>query len=48
MVSKTEDYHSHNTHRLKVPEVKALLSKLPFIQKELSTYNFNYEFWILN
>jgi len=34
-VSLTEDYHSHNTRRLNKDEVKEVLLKLPFIQKEL-------------
>lgn len=31
-VSTAEDYNSHNTHRLKVSEMAALLLRLPFIQ----------------
>lgn len=34
-VSDLDDYNSHNTHRLDVPTIKALLSKLEFITKEL-------------
>jgi len=30
-----EDYHSHNTERLKVEGVKNLISKLPLVKKEL-------------
>jgi UDP-N-acetylglucosamine 4,6-dehydratase/5-epimerase len=32
-ISDAEDYNSHNTHRLTVEEMKALLLKLPFMQK---------------
>ena len=32
----TDDYTSENTHRLSVPEIKTLLLKLEFIQKEIS------------
>ena len=32
---KTLDYHSHNTTRLTVPEIEALLLSLPEVQKEL-------------
>lgn len=35
MVSQGEDYHSHNTRRLDVREMAALLLKLEFVQKEL-------------
>lgn len=34
-VSEAEDYHSHNTRRLSKGEVKEVLLKLPFIQREL-------------
>lgn len=34
-VSKIEDYHSHNTHRLNVDEMKDLLLQLRFIQEDL-------------
>lgn len=34
-VSQAEDYHSHNTRRLNKSEVKEVLLKLPFIQREL-------------
>lgn len=34
-VSKIEDYHSHNTKRLDVEEMKSLLLKLRFIQEDL-------------
>ena len=34
-VSKIEDYHSHNTRRLNVEEMKALLLKLRFVQEDL-------------
>jgi UDP-N-acetylglucosamine 4,6-dehydratase/5-epimerase len=34
-VAKLDDYTSHNTERLAVPEVKELLLRLPFIQDEL-------------
>lgn len=35
-VSAEEDYTSHNTDRLSVPQIKDLLLKLDFIQKELT------------
>lgn len=35
-VSKIEDYHSHNTHRLDVEGMKKLLLKLDFIREDLS------------
>lgn len=34
-ISSIEDYNSHNTQRLNVPEIKEKLLKLDFIQKEL-------------
>ncbi len=34
-VSRIEDYHSHNTHRLDIEEMKELLLKLRFIQEDL-------------
>jgi len=34
-VAKKEDYHSHNTHRLDVKEMKELLLKLSFLRKDL-------------
>ena len=34
-VAKIEDYHSHNTKRLDVAEMKSLLLKLRFIQEDL-------------
>jgi UDP-N-acetylglucosamine 4,6-dehydratase len=34
-ISKVEDYHSHNTKREDVEGMKKLLSKLPFIRKEI-------------
>lgn len=35
-VSKIDDYHSHNTHRLDVEGTKKLLLKLDFIREEVS------------
>lgn len=35
-VSVIEDYHSHNTHLLSIEEMKTILMKLSFIQKDLS------------
>jgi UDP-N-acetylglucosamine 4,6-dehydratase/5-epimerase len=32
-ITNADDYNSHNTHRLDVEEMKALLLKLPFMQK---------------
>ena len=34
-VSKVEDYHSHNTHRLDIESMKRLLLKLPFIRHDV-------------
>ena len=34
-VSKVEDYHSHNTHRLDVEGMKELLMKLPLIRRDI-------------
>jgi UDP-glucose 4-epimerase len=34
-VSQSEDYHSHNTHRLNKEEMKQLLLKLRFIREDL-------------
>ena len=34
-VSKIDDYHSHNTHRLDVEGTKQLLLKLQFIREDL-------------
>jgi UDP-glucose 4-epimerase len=31
-ISQAEDYNSHNTHRLDVPEMKVLLLKLDFMR----------------
>jgi UDP-N-acetylglucosamine 4,6-dehydratase len=34
--SELEDYNSHNTHRLSIPEIKDLLLQLDYIQEELN------------
>jgi UDP-glucose 4-epimerase len=34
-MEKIEDYHSHNTLRLNVDSIKEIVSKLPFVRKEL-------------
>ena len=34
-IEKMEEYHSHNTHRLDVEGMKALLHKLTFIREDL-------------
>jgi UDP-glucose 4-epimerase len=34
-ISRYEEYHSHNTHRLDVAGMKELLLKLPLIQKDM-------------
>ena len=34
-IDKMEEYHSHNTHRLSVEEMKELLHKLTFIREDL-------------
>ncbi len=39
MISTLDDYTSHNTQRLTVPEVKKLLLKLDFIQQHLRGYD---------
>ena len=36
-VTLFDDYHSHNTHRLDVEEMKALLLKLDFVREDLKT-----------
>jgi len=33
-LAKIEDYHSHNTERLNVDEVKKLISKLAIVRRE--------------
>jgi UDP-glucose 4-epimerase len=38
-VSKTEDYTSHNTHRLTKDELRTMLLKLDYIQKSLAGQN---------
>jgi UDP-glucose 4-epimerase len=38
-ISNVEDYNSHNTTRLGVPEVKSLLLKLDFIKEMLNNTN---------
>ena len=35
LMEKIEDYHSHNTMRLNVDSIKEIVSKLPFIRREL-------------
>jgi UDP-glucose 4-epimerase len=35
-ISTLDDYTSHNTQRLTVPEIKALLLKLDYIKRELA------------
>jgi len=37
-VEKLEDYNSHNTVRLSIPEIKEKLLALPFIQEELANW----------
>jgi UDP-glucose 4-epimerase len=37
-VSKVEDYHSHNTHRLNIDEMKELLLKLTEIKEDINFY----------
>lgn len=34
-ISKVEDYHSHNTRRLNVEQIKELLLTIPYVQQEL-------------
>lgn len=34
-----EDYHSHNTQRLTVPEIEQLLQSLPDVQRELAAWH---------
>lgn len=34
-IANIEDYHSHNTERLSIEQIKQLLSRLPFIKGEL-------------
>jgi UDP-N-acetylglucosamine 4,6-dehydratase len=35
-ISTAEDYNSHNTHRLSVQEMEALMRRLPFVQAAMS------------
>ena len=35
-IAEIEDYNSHNTYRLAIPEIKELLLKLDYIQQELA------------
>lgn len=39
-ISYGEDYNSHNTKRLNVPEIKELLLKLDYVQQELKEYQY--------
>jgi UDP-N-acetylglucosamine 4,6-dehydratase/5-epimerase len=41
-ISKVEDYHSHNTHRLDVEGTKELLMKLDFIREDLKELSIEY------
>lgn len=41
-VNKTEEYHSHNTRRLNVEEMKALLLKVDYVREQLDEMNINY------
>jgi UDP-glucose 4-epimerase len=34
-ISRIEDYHSHNTHRLDKEEMKQLLLKLPEVREDV-------------
>jgi UDP-N-acetylglucosamine 4,6-dehydratase len=34
-MTKVEEYHSHNTHRLDVEEMKQLLLKLPEVKSDI-------------
>ena len=38
MIITLEDYHSHNTRRLDVEEMKELLLKLDYIKEELEIF----------
>lgn len=38
-ISKVEEYHSHNTHRLNIDEMKKLLLKLDFIRQDIGEEN---------
>ena len=38
-VQAYDDFHSHNTRQLDVPEIEALLLTLPEVREALSTYN---------
>ncbi|AJE03041.1 polysaccharide biosynthesis protein [Geobacter pickeringii] len=40
-IAMVEDYNSHNTRRLAIPEIKDLLLKLDYIQQELSASGIN-------
>lgn len=41
-VNKTEEYHSHNTRRLNVEEMKALLLKVDYVREQLDEMNIKY------
>lgn len=41
-VNKTEEYHSHNTRRLNVEEMKALLLKVNYVREQLDEMNIKY------
>lgn len=41
-ITKTEEYHSHNTRRLNVEEMKALLLKVEYVREQLDEMNIKY------
>lgn len=41
-ITKTEEYHSHNTRRLNVEEMKALLLKVEYVREQLDEMNIEY------
>lgn len=41
-ITKTEEYHSHNTRRLNVEEMKALLLKVDYVREQLDELNIKY------
>lgn len=41
-VNKTEEYHSHNTRRLNVAEMKALLLKVDYVREQLDEMKIKY------
>ena len=41
-IDKMEEYHSHNTHRLNISEMKQLLLKVDYVREQLDELNIKY------